>query len=229
MKRQINDKAAIEMAYFRFALIAPVIQGIFPDATKTAYYRRVTTNELSLPDGRNMRYDPKTLEKWEHYYKHKGMDGLMPRERSDSGIPRALHEHAITEIYRLKEKFPKINATLIYTKLIEDGIINQSDVSVASVQRFIKHNDLKSARNPNQKDRKAFEEEFPGGMYQADTCYTTFIKEGGKLRRTYLIHIIDDHTRLSIFYIAAFHHFINIKAHGASFCTLLAINTFAWI
>jgi len=198
MKRQLNDKAAIEMAYFRFALIAPVIQGIFPDVTKTSYYRRVTLNELSLPDGRIMRYNPKTLEKWESYYKHKGMDGLMPRERSDSGIPRALHEHAITEIYRLKEKFPKINATLIYSKLIEDGIINQSEVSVASVQRFIKHNDLKSAKNPNQKDRKAFEEEFPGGMYQADTCYTTYIKEGGKVRRTYLIHVIDDHSRLIV-------------------------------
>jgi len=192
MKRQLNDKSAIEMAYFRFALIAPVIQGIFPDSTKTAYYRRVTSNELALPDGRKASYNPKTLEKWEEYYKNKGMDGLMPRERSDSGVPRALNENAITEIYRLKGKFPKINATLIYVKLIEDGIINQSAVSVASVQRFIKHNDLKSAKNLNQKDRKAFEEEFPGGMYQADTSYTNYIKEDGKLRRTYLIQIIDD-------------------------------------
>lgn len=198
MKIFKSDKSAIEMAYFRFALIAPVIQGIFPDLTKTAYYRRVTVNALTLPDGRSVCYNPKTLEKWEEYYKKKGMDGLMPKERSDSGVPRALHEHATAEIFRLKEKFPRINATLIYTKLIEDGIINQSEVSVASVQRFIKHNDLKSAKNPNQKDRKAFEEEFPGGMYQADSCYTTYIKENGKVRRTYLINLVDDHSRLIV-------------------------------
>jgi transposase InsO family protein len=198
VKRQSNPQSAIEMAYFRFALIAPVIQGIFPDPTKTAYYRRVTENELTLPSGKTIRYNPKTLEKWEEYYRKMGMDGLMPRQRSDSGKTRVLNDSAISEIYRLKEKFPRINATLIYNKLIEDGFINQSKVSVSTIQRFVKHNDLKSAVNPNQKDRKAFEEAYPAGMYQADTCYTTYIRENGKLRRTYLIHIIDDHSRLIV-------------------------------
>lgn len=198
MKTQFTTQAAIEMAYFKFALIAPVIQAIFPDPTKTDYYRRVTENELKLPDGSTIRYNYKTLEKWESYYRRNGMDGLMPKERSDSGTTRVLNDSAISEIYRLKEVFPRINATLIYHKLIEDGFINKSDVSVSSIQRFIKHNDLRSAKNLNQKDRKAFEEAYPGGMYQADTSYTTFIKENGKLRRTYLIHIVDDHSRLIV-------------------------------
>ncbi|ATW28548.1 hypothetical protein DCMF_11385 [Candidatus Formimonas warabiya] len=122
----------------------------------------------------------------------------MPQKRRDAGKPRTLNERAISEIYRLKEMFPRINATLIYHKLIEDGFINQSDVSLSSVQRFIKHNDLRTAVNPNQKDRKAFEEAYPGGMYQADTSYTAYIKEDGKLRRTYLIHVVDDHSRLIV-------------------------------
>lgn len=198
MSKQFNDQSTIEMAYFRFALIAPVIQGVFSDPSKTAYYRRVTLNELTLPDGRTMRYNPKTLEKWEEYYRKLGMDGLMPKQRSDAGHSRALDSLAIEQIFLLREKFPRINATLIYTKLIEDGLINRADVSLSSVQRFIKRNDLRSATNPNQKDRKAFEEAFPGGMYQADTSYTTYIKEDGQTRRTYLIHIIDDHSRLIV-------------------------------
>ena len=198
MKNKFNDKAAIDMAYFRFSLIAPVIQDTFTDPTKTAYYRRVTESSFTLPNGKVMVYNPKTLEKWEEYYRKKGMDGLMPRERSDSGQPRVLDETAINEIQRLKEIFPRINATLIYTKLIEDGFINQHQVSLSSIQRFIKHNNLKSAVNPNQKDRKAFEEEYPCGMYQADTSYTCYINENGKVRRTYLIQIIDDHSRLIV-------------------------------
>ena len=71
MKSKFNDKAAIEMAYFRFSLIAPVIQGTFTDPTKTAYYRRVTENSFTLPDGKAMVYNPKTLEKWEEYYRKK--------------------------------------------------------------------------------------------------------------------------------------------------------------
>lgn len=31
-----------EVAQFRFALIAPVIQGLYPDASATAYYKGVT-------------------------------------------------------------------------------------------------------------------------------------------------------------------------------------------
>ncbi|MCX7745992.1 MAG: DDE-type integrase/transposase/recombinase [Clostridia bacterium] len=198
MKSKFNDKAAIDMAYFRFSLIAPVIQGTFTDPTKTAYYRRVTENSFTLPNGKVMVYNPKTLEKWEEYYRKKGMDGLMPRERSDSGQPRVLGETAVNEIYRLKEIFPRINATLIYTKLIEDGFINRHQVSLSSIQRFIKHNNLKSAVNTNQKDRKAFEEEYPCGMYQADTSYTCYINENNKVRRTYLIQIIDDQSRLIV-------------------------------
>jgi putative transposase len=198
MKNKFNDKTAVDMAYFRFSLIAPVIQDTFSEPTKTAYYRRITENSFTLPDGKVMRYNPKTIEKWEEYYRKEGMDGLMPRERSDCGKTRVLNETAIEEIHNLKEKFPRINATLIYSKLIEDGFINQHEVSLVSVQRFVKHNNLKFAINPNQKDRKAFEEAYPGGMYQADTSYTCFIKENGKTQRTFLIHIVDDHSRLIV-------------------------------
>lgn len=187
----------IEMAHFRFALIAPIIQNIFPDASVAAYCRRVTEQPLTLPDGTSFLYNSKTLEKWVQYYKSGGMDALMPKQRADKGSTRTLSDVAIEEIYRLKEKYTRLNATQIYFRLIEEGLIS-ADVSVASVQRFIKRNDLKSARNLNQKDRKAFEEEFFGGLWQADTCYLPYITENGQTRRTYLIMIIDDHSRLIV-------------------------------
>ena len=126
------------------------------------------------------------------------MDGLMPQGRSDAGGSRVLSDAAIAEIYRLKEKFPRINATLIRTKLVEDGFIDPRRVSLSTVQRFIKKNDLKVGREPNIKDRKAFEEEFPGYLYQADTCHSISITEGGQRRKTYLIHIVDDHSRMVV-------------------------------
>lgn len=109
-----------------------------------------------------------------------------------------LSEQAVAEIYRLKEKFPRINATLIYTKLVEDGIIKHSEVSLCTIQRFVRKNDLKSARNINIKDRKAFEEEYPCNMYQADTCHTIYITENGVKRKVYLISVIDDHSRVIV-------------------------------
>ena len=121
------------------------------------------------------------------------MEALMPKVRSDKGSTRTLNAATIEEIYRLKEKYPRLNATQIHIRLIQEGFL-PANVSVATIQRFIKRNDLKSARNLNIKDRRAFEEEFFGGMWQADTCYLPYITENGKSRRTYLIMIIDDHS-----------------------------------
>lgn len=198
MKIKNYERDAIEVAYFKFSLIAPVIQGTFAEKNKTAYYKRIAENDFTLPDGTVKHYKYKTIEKWEEYYLKNGMDGLLPKVRSDAGKTRVLSEMAIEEIYNLKNDFPRINATLIYDKLIENNFINQQDVSLSCVQRFIKNNNLKSAVNPNQKDRKAFEEKYPGGMYQADTSYTCYINENGKARRTYLIQIVDDHSRLIV-------------------------------
>ena len=186
-----------EVAQFRFALIAPVIQGLYPDASATAYYKRVTASPLTLPDGSSVTYSYKTLEKWKSMYNIGGLDALMPNVRSDKGISRALNEDAIAEIYRIKEEHPRMNATQIYEHLVREAFI-PATVSVDSVQRFIRHNDLKSARNPNLRDRKAFEEDAFGKIWQADTCYLPYITEDGRARRVYCIMIIDDHSRLLV-------------------------------
>lgn len=187
----------IQVAHFKFALIAPVIQGLFPDASAAAYYRRVTEKPITRPDGTSYQYNPNTLERWTSRYRSGGMDALMPVARVDKGTTRVLDDVAIEEIYRLREKYPRINATMIHTLLIQNGYI-KNNVSKRAVQRFIKTNDLKSARNPNVKDRKAFEEPEFGCMWQSDTCYLPYITENGKSRRTYLIMIIDDHSRLIV-------------------------------
>ena len=53
----------LKMAHFRFALIAPVIQGLYPDASEAAYYRRVTAEPIIRPDGTPYKYAPDTLER----------------------------------------------------------------------------------------------------------------------------------------------------------------------
>lgn len=170
-----NDLSwATQVAQFRFALIAPVVQGLFPDASKAAYFKRVTAKPLTLPDGSTFQYSYKTLDRWLSSYNAGGIDAPMPQSRSDKGFSRAHSDTAIEEIYRLKEAFPRLNATQIYNHLLQESFIPAS-VSVAAVQRFIRKNNLKAARNSNLKDRKAFEEDAFGKMWQADICYLPYI------------------------------------------------------
>ena len=57
-------KNAAATAEFRFGLIAPVIQGLFPDASATAYYKRIAQKEFTLPDGTVKKFSYKTIEDW---------------------------------------------------------------------------------------------------------------------------------------------------------------------
>ncbi|PXV91651.1 hypothetical protein C8E03_103209 [Lachnotalea glycerini] len=93
-----SNISLLETAHFRFALIAPVIQGTYSDTSASAYYRRVTKKPLTLPDGSLFHYQPGTLEKWVEYYKKGGMDGLMPKVRSDKGSTRTLTDTAICTV-----------------------------------------------------------------------------------------------------------------------------------
>ena len=88
----------LDIAHFKFGLIAPVIQNRFPDASAMAYYRRVTQEPIELPDGTTKKYNPITLQKWVVYYRHNGMDGLIPKSRNDKGTSRKLDDVAIEEM-----------------------------------------------------------------------------------------------------------------------------------
>ena len=195
-EKQNNN--AIAIATIRLAVIQPAFNGTFPDMNKQAYYARIAQHPLKLPDGRQVRYSPGTFSCWESEYRRGGFDALMPKQRADKGHSRRLDADAMAKIYELREKYPRLSATGIRDRMIADGIIDAADVSVTTFQRFIKKNNLKGASAPGMKDRRAFEEEFSTGMYQADTLYGPRINEDGMARQTYCIMILDDKSRLIV-------------------------------
>lgn len=192
-KQHNND---IATAALRLSVIQPAFNGTFPDMNKQAYYARIAAKPLKLPDGREVLYAPGTFTCWESAYRKGGFDALIPKQRADRGHSRSLDADAIAAIYGLRERFPRLSASGIREKMIADGLIGASDVSVSTFQRFIKKNNLKGASAPGLKDRKAFEEEFSTGMYQADTLHGPYLNENGRLRRTYCIMLLDDRSRL---------------------------------
>lgn len=125
------------------------------------------------------------------------MDALVPKTRCDKGGIRVITREAELEIRRLRRDYPRLNATQIHDRLVQEAIL-PATVSVSSVQRYIKQNGLRGGVSVPVKDRKAFEAAYFGGLWQADTCYLPYIRESGKSRRTYLIMIMDDHSRMIV-------------------------------
>ena len=197
METETTTKEQMEIARIRFGLIAPLVQNTYPDKSMAAYCRRVAAVPVRLPDGRMVQYKAKTLGKWFNLYSRGGMDALVPRTRCDKGGTRVITDDAAAEMKRLLKEYPRLNATQIHGRLVQEAVL-PATVSISSVQRYIKKNCLRTGIQAPAKDRKAFEEAYFGGMWQADTCYLPYIKENGKSRRVYLIMILDDHSRMIV-------------------------------
>lgn len=191
-----TGKKTNEIAMARFASIAPVINKTFTEQSAAAYCRRIAQTPFILPDGTTKHYSPRTYEDWVRKYKREGIEGLMPAKRSDIGFFRKLSEEAISALYSLKNRHPKINATMCYEKLIEDGIISKTEVSLSTVQRFFRYAFHEAGNDVSTKDRRSFESGRVNGIWQADTLYGPYMKNSHK--RAYIQTIIDDKSRLIV-------------------------------
>lgn len=191
------DKNLHEIALFRFSLIAPLVNDTYEASSKMQFFRDVASKTHVLPSGDKAIYSPATIKNWYLTYKKIGFDGLFPKKRSDIGKPRAFDESTIRKIHDIKEKYPYITGKMVYYKLVEEGYIKMSDVSLASIYRYIRDNNLKRSQiSPTE--RKAFEMEFANDCWQSDTSFGPKIIVNGRKVQSYLIAFIDDASRLIV-------------------------------
>ena len=193
----MNSKELQEISLFKFSLIAPIINDTYEASSQMEFFRNTASKTYIHPNGNKVKYSAGTIKGWHISYKQRGIDGLMPKKRNDAGLPRSFSEEAVIKIHDIKEKYPYITTKMVYQKLVEDGYIKESKVSLSSVYRYIRENNLKR----NQLipiERKAFEMEFSNDCWQADTSHGPKIMINGRKVQTYLISIIDDKSRLIV-------------------------------
>lgn len=183
----------------KFSLIAPVVANTYTDVNATTYFKRVSEKEIDWPDGTKRKFSWNTIKDWYHQYTKNGIEGLYPRIRLDCGQSRSLNDVSKERIRSLIAEFPKITGVMIHQKLIQEGLITREDVSVDTVQRYIKNENLRNGGKPINKERRTWEFAHSLDGYEADTCHTFYIfDENNDYRKTYLIAIIDNHSRMIV-------------------------------
>ena len=166
----MDDKHFQAIALLRFSLIAPVVNNTFSNSSKMAYFRSVAALSHQLPNKECVQFSPTTIKFWYRAYLKHGLDGLLPKRRSDAGVPRVLDNEAIAKIFAIKDSFPYITGRMVYQKLIEERYIKESNASLSSVLRFIRDNNLKRSQL-SPVERRAFEMEFANDCWQSDTSH----------------------------------------------------------
>ena len=121
MNNSKKDDLDTKIALFRYELIVPVLNRTYPDRSALQYYKRIASNPLKYPDGTSREYSFQTIRYWYDTYQKEGFSGLMPKNRSDKGHSRKLNKTLKNKIMEMKKTNPRMTATSVYLKLIEDG------------------------------------------------------------------------------------------------------------
>lgn len=190
----MDEKQRNEMALFRFSLIAPLVNGTQTGSVKD-YLERVCAKAYQVPYQGLKEFSPSTVRKWLLDYRRFGLEGLKRKSRNDKGTTRILTSKMAQAIKEVKALHPHRTATSIYFSLLTSGTLGNPPVSLSTVHRYIRKLDLGTV---SVVEKKRFCFEFTGDCWQTDTLHGPYLLINGRKKRTYLMLILDDASRLIV-------------------------------
>jgi len=192
----MNEKDRQAIGLKKFSLISPVLNGQEQNASE--YFRRLAAEPVEMPVYGMRRYSEKTYMSWLQDYRRYGFDALVLGRRSDQGAFRRISPETGEKIAEVRKENLTMPVTILYDKLVGDGIIDPLKVSLSTVYRFVEDLQIsgKLAENSEEeKESRRFSHDKVGQLYQADLLYGPIIKIDGKKVQTYLHAILDDCSR----------------------------------
>ena len=196
-----TDERRREVALFRYGVIADLVQ---LEPNHRGLYALLATKakgDYTIPGSLRRHVAPETLRGWLRDYRRGGFDALVLRVRADHGSARTIPAHVVDLLCQLKDDTPGLSIpALLKRARAEYATIITDEVKLpeSTVHRVLARRGLMNKRpeEPTSNDRRRFEHESAGDLWMSDVMYGPKIREGGRLRRTYLIAFIDDATRL---------------------------------
>jgi len=194
----MDEKERQAVALKKFSLISPVLNGMETNAAD--YFRRLAAEPVKMPVTGERRYSEKTFQSWLCDYRRYGFDGLLKQPRSDKGRHRKINVEVGGQIIYARKNNPSMPVTVLYEKLVGEGVIDPLKISRPTVYRYVEDMNLSGAftESSEEKDLRRFSYDKVGELYQVDLMYGPTIKDNGKRVRTYLHTFLDDCSRYPI-------------------------------
>lgn len=195
-----DDKGGInmEIATFRFGIISDFVVGAcLNHGEKENLIRDKVAKKYNIPHSPQTTISKSTIKKWILDYRNAGnrIDGLMPKARKDAGKFKSLDTTLQMAIREIKRDKPDLTGISLVTELQHQKYIALDEkINLSVLYRFLK--DEKLQRPKKIIDRRSFEASAPNELWQSDILHGPYISFKGRKRKTYLMAIIDDHSRL---------------------------------
>ena len=196
----MEEKQKIDVAVFRYSVIQDFVCGMTLDhGERERLLREKCARKWLIPHSYKTSMSRSTIQRWIDLYESSGkqVDSLRPLGRKDKGHTRILDEETCLMLRRLREELPDVTVPFIMKTMKKRGIA-PIGLSQSTVYRYFHQENLMKYRTPPEDCRK-FEEPHPNETWQSDVMHGPHVEIDGKLRKTYLIAFIDDHSRLIVY------------------------------
>jgi putative transposase len=140
-----------------------------------------------------------TINRWCRLYKDSNGDlkSLLPKDRCDQGKSRAMDEDTCLSLIELKLQTPTHTVPQLIEQMSRQNRASPGIVlNNSTVYRFLHQQNLVHLPAKKPVDRRKFEAELPNDLWQSDVMHGPKVDVNGKMRKSYLIAVIDDHSRL---------------------------------
>jgi transposase InsO family protein len=202
----MDEKQKKEIAVFRYSVISDLV-----------YFRPVGLQRRSdaihvkasrrwdIPYSNRSTISASTIRRWlNRYLMDKDIKSLYPRDRADNGGCRAIDDETAAALIQVRKDYPDMPITMLIDMMDQRDMLPLKQIpSMSTFYRFFKKQ-VDLLRKAPKTDRRRFEAEFPNDIWQSDVMHGPKLRIEGKLRKTYLIAFIDDHSRLvpnAVFYL----------------------------
>ncbi len=180
-----------EIAVFRFGVICEFVTGMQLDyGEKERLLQQKCARKWSIPHSDRTRLSRSTILGWIRQYNGR-IESLHPKDRSDQGKTRAIDDETASLIIKLRVDKPNVTVHTLMESLEK---ITCKTYSYSSVYRLLRSRGLLNSTPPE--DRRKFEAQYPNDLWQSDVMHGPKVMYQDTLRKTYLIAIMDDHSRL---------------------------------
>jgi len=187
-----------QVAAFRFGVICDLVNGVQLDpGEQERLIRDKCARKWQIPFSQKSRIGRSTVLRWVRLYRQsKGrLESLYPRGRSDHGASRAMDEDTCLGLIAIRKQMPTAPVRHLIDKMEKRGLVTAGQLKLSTVYRFLHRQGLMKPAEARQ-DRRKFEAEQPNDLWQSDVMHGPRVEADGKRKKTYLIAILDDHSRL---------------------------------
>lgn len=189
-----NEKQ--EVALFRYSILSPCLQGNDEYGSLKHFFTVLSAKSYDFK-GKKLTFASGTIEQWYYAYKKRGFDGLKPAGRSDAGVPRKMNEDIEAAIRMIIDEYPRIPSTVVYSRLIDMGIITKKELSLSSLTRYVSSIKAQSMIT-NNKDMRRYERAHINEVWCGDSTFGLRIDTPEGKKKAVIIALIDDASRMIV-------------------------------